>query len=105
MNNQNRFLDSSIPGESPEVFLPNLYQEGKIIHKGIFSPDYENFYYTESKTDFTNFNIKQLNKVDNKWSEPKEAFFNSKFEDHGMSFSPDGQTLYFSSTRPKCNSS
>ena len=41
-----------------------------------------------------------IKKVDGIWSSPKEAFFNSDYSEHGMSFSPDGNTMYFSSTRP-----
>lgn len=37
--------------------------------------------------------------VDGQWSEPTNAFFNSAADDHGMSFSPSGDELYFSSTR------
>ncbi len=41
-----------------------------------------------------------IRKKDREWSKPELAFFNSDHSEHGMSFSPDGNTLYFSSTRP-----
>lgn len=41
-----------------------------------------------------------IRKSNDQWSDPEMAFFNSEYSDHGMSFSPDGSTMYFSSTRP-----
>ncbi|MFK7770838.1 MAG: hypothetical protein AB8F94_01820 [Saprospiraceae bacterium] len=93
-------MTSKIPKAEPLVFMPNLVEDNKIIHKGIFSPGYKKYFYTESKSDFTKFNILEIQKTDNKWTAPREAFINSEFDDHGMSFSPDGNFLYFSSTRP-----
>ena len=41
-----------------------------------------------------------IEKVGDKWSHPQASFFNTVFSEHGMSFSPDGNSIYFSSTRP-----
>ena len=97
---ENQFLTNEIPSEEPVAFLPNIIPEGKLIHKGIFSPDLENYYYTISDTSFQQFDIYVVHKENGRWSSPEKAFFNSKYNDHGMSFSPDGNVLYFSSTRP-----
>ncbi|MFK7925669.1 MAG: TolB family protein [Bacteroidia bacterium] len=97
---KNQFLSPTIPGSQPLKYLPKLLQKDKIIHKGIFSPELNEFYFTVSNKDFTDFDIKAIHKIEAEWSLPQEAFFNSEFDDHGMSFSPDGTYLYLSSTRP-----
>jgi len=99
-NYEMEFLTEHIPTDIPLIFKQDLTPTGKIIHKGIFSPDLKAYYYTISDQDFQNFTVYVIHKKDGKWSEPKEAFFNSKYNEHGMSFSPDGNSIYFSSTRP-----
>ncbi len=94
------FLAEVIPNNMPIVFKEELIQENKIIHRGVFSPDLEHYYYTISDTSFQNFDVFRISKINGAWSNPKKAFFNSDYNDHGMSFSPNGNTFYFSSTRP-----
>ena len=88
---------------SLSTLLPKVNIEGKIIHRGVFSPDLDEYYYTLSDTNFQNFEIYVLQKNEDSWSAPQLAIFNSRFDDHGMSFSPDGNSIYFSSTRPVPN--
>lgn len=95
-----KFLTDIIPADSPIVFKAELIPENKIIHKGIFSPDFSEYYYTISDKDYNKFDVYVIKKTDGVWSEPQEAFFNSKYSEHGMCFSPDGNSIYFSSTRP-----
>lgn len=97
---KSQFLSQSIPKSQPLKYLPQLVEEDRIIHKGIFSPDLSEFYFTVSNKDFTDFDIKTIHKIGDQWSLPQEAFCNSEYDDHGMSFSPDAKHLYFSSTRP-----
>lgn len=84
----------------PKIFNPSIHSENQLIHKGIFSPDMTEYYFTLSDKNFQHFDVYSAKLVDGKWSKPRKAFFNSTFNDHGMSFSPSGNTLYFSSTRP-----
>ncbi|WP_026898223.1 TolB-like translocation protein [Daejeonella oryzae] len=93
-------LVNKIPDSRPLNFKKELVPNNKIIHRGIFSPDLKEYYFTISNKDFTDFDVLFIKKVKDKWSVPQEAFFNSDFNEHGMNFSPDGKTLYFSSTRP-----
>lgn len=95
-----QFLTEEIPNDTPIAFKKDLIPQNKLIHKGIFSPDLKEYYYTLSDKNFENFNVFKIEKANGVWSEPKEAFFNSNYNEHGMSFSPNGKTLYFSSTRP-----
>ena len=95
-----QFLTDKIPSHIPFEFKQNLVPENKLIHKGIFSPDLNEYYYTISDSNFEKFEVFVIKKNSGKWSEPKKAFFSSTYNEHGMSFSPDGNSIYFSSTRP-----
>ncbi|WP_160114765.1 PD40 domain-containing protein [Aquimarina sp. AU474] len=95
------FFKNSIPKDLPIPFMPELTAKNDLlIHRGVFSNDYTSYYYTVSDKSFKKFDVKVVTNSNGNWSQPKDAFFNSTFSDHGMSFSPDGNTLYFSSTRP-----
>ena len=99
-NTKMQFLTEEIPNKKPIEFKQDLIPKNKLIHKGIFSPDLQKYYYTISDKNFEQFEIFVIEKNHENWSAPKKAFFNSKYNEHGMSFSPNGNTLYFSSTRP-----
>ena len=83
----------------PLPYHPELVPKGKIVHRGIFSNDLKQYYITISDTAFSNFSVLVSQQVDGRWTEPEPAFFNTEYNEHGMSFSPDGQTLFYSSTR------
>ena len=99
-NIEQQFLTEKIPNEIPLAFKKEIIPENKIIHKGIFSPDLKEYYYTISNKNFDNFDIYKIEKNNGGWTDPEKAFFNSEYNEHGMSFSPDGNTIFFSSTRP-----
>lgn len=99
-NSKMKFLVNEVPDNHPIDFKQDLVPQNKLIHKGIFSPSLEEYYYTVSDKNFEHFDVYKIKKVNGKWSKPRKAFFNSEYNEHGMSFSPDGKSLYFSSTRP-----
>ena len=88
------------PKAIPIDFKKELIPKDKLIHKGIFSPDFQEYYYTLSDKGYHQFDVYVIKNQDGKWSAPQKAFFNSDHNEHGMSFSPDGKSIYFSSTRP-----
>lgn len=94
------FLRNRIPTYTPISFHLDTIPKNKIIHKAILSPDYESYYFVLSNPDFTNFDIYVSQKEDNVWGSPQKAFFNTTYDEHGISFSSDGNTIYFSFTRP-----
>lgn len=94
------YFNQTKPSKEPLTFLPGLILKNKIIHRGVFSPIEDKYYITISKKDFTEFEIKRVSFSNGKISHSQNAFFNSKYDDHGLSFSADGKTAYFSSTRP-----
>jgi len=85
---------------SPVAFLPDLVPENKLLHRGVFSPDMRKYFYTLSDRQFSHFDVYMVDIVEGIRSAPREAFFNTGYNEHGMAFSPDGTSLYFSSTRP-----
>lgn len=90
----------SLPHDAPHPFKPELTPNGMIIHGGSFSPDLQTYLYTLSDAQYQRFDVWMIERADDTWSQPKKAFFNSEFNEHGARLSPDGKTLYFSSTRP-----
>ncbi len=96
----NEYLTELAPTNNPIPYKPELIPNGMLVHRGIFSPDLEEYYYTISDKDFKKFKVKVVKKENGKWSDPKDAFFTSIYNEHGMSFSPDNKYIYFSSTRP-----
>jgi len=99
-NKEMNFLTTEIPDKKPIPFKQALTPEGKLIHKGIFSPDLNSYYFTISDKGFEKFDVYFIEKINGEWSEPQMAFFNTEYSEHGMSFAPDGNSIYFSSTRP-----
>lgn len=99
-NMQQRYLVSKTPDNIPIPFMSKLTPKNKLIHRGVFSSDFNSYYYTLSDKNFKQFDVYLVEKKGNEWTAPKKAFFNSRYNEHGMSFSPDGNSIYFSSTRP-----
>lgn len=95
-----KFLTEKVPKNIPIEFKSVLIPNNKLVHKGIFSPDFKEYYYTISDKNFQNFEVYTIKKGKKSWSQPVKAFFNSKYDEHGMSFAPNGNIIYFSSTRP-----
>lgn len=90
----------TIPEDSPLAFKKDIIPNGKLAHAGVFSPDMTEYYLTISDSLFTHFTVKVVKYENGEWSKPEDAFFNTPYNEHGVHFSPDGQWLFFSSTRP-----
>lgn len=84
----------------PLAYQPHLVPQGMLVHNGVFSADLQRYYYTLSDSQFSQFDVMVVERQNSQWSTPQKAFFNSSDNEHGMSFSADGNTLYFSYTRP-----
>lgn len=94
------YLVEKTPDDIPIPFNLELVPEDKLIHSGIFSNDLSEYYFTISDKNFLQFDVFVSRKQSGEWTAPEKAFFNSRFNEHGTSFSPDGKFIYFSSTRP-----
>nr|WP_298793109.1 hypothetical protein [uncultured Allomuricauda sp.] len=91
---------SAVPQEQPQLLAPELLMSPVTEYNGTFSPDGTEFYYTTdvAQNAYITF-TKMLS--DSTWSEPRIASFSGTFSDYDPLFSPDGNRIYFSSSRPK----
>ena len=90
----------ALPSSEPLEWKAELVEAGTLHHAGVFSPDLRSYYFTVSDAQFRRFDVKVIERTDDGWSEPRDAFFSSEHNEHGVAFSTDGRRLYFSSTRP-----
>ncbi len=93
-------LDANVPTDTPLVFGEGVVSTNNYEFAITFSPEMDELYFTRRKPKEDN-KIYAMQLVDGKWSAPKPAFFTANegwdFEPH---ISPDGDKLYFGSTRP-----
>ena len=93
-------LDAKIPTDIPLVFGEGIISTDSYEFAITFSPEMDELYFTRRKPGEDN-EIYAMKLVDGKWTNPKSAFFTATkgwdFEPH---ISPNGDKLYFGSTRP-----
>ncbi len=72
-----KYLTEDVPETKPLPFLPDLVSDEYLIHRGVFSNDLSEYYFTISDRQFQQFDIKVIKKRNNEWTDVEEAFFNS----------------------------
>ena len=95
------YLNQPPPGRYPVIFAPEIVSTSLEREFGItFTPDGNDIFFT--RTDGTNANNKiyWIRKTDNQWSIANPAPFSGVYPDLEPHVSPDGNYLFFSSTRP-----
>jgi len=95
-------LFSSI-GAEPEIFAEGTISTPNDEAGGVFSTDGSEFYFTvlNPTTTIARISLLCVSRWDGKkWGKPEVVPFSGKYFDLPARFSPDGRTLYFSSTRP-----
>ena len=104
-------------GHKPPGLKAELFNGGGLVEhpKGekrsfniSFSPDGEEMFFsyfkaTKEKPEPT-YEIKTFKLINNEWIGPKTASFSGQYSDVDISFSPDGNYIFFSSDRPQPNS-
>lgn len=93
------------PGASPVRLLPQISKPGQIEHSAVFSPDLQRLFFTASDASYRSFTVMTMTRRGDSWSEPLTAHFSGRYSDHGTFFSPRGDELLLSSTRPLPGSS
>lgn len=88
-----------VPTAFPQLLVPELIASPAEEYNGTFSPDGTEFYYTTDIPENAFITFTELQE-DNSWSEPKVASFSGVYSDYDPLFSPDGEKLFFSSSRP-----
>ncbi|WP_459209218.1 alpha/beta hydrolase-fold protein [Aquimarina rhabdastrellae] len=96
------FLGQKPPGLTPKIFAPGIISIDDHVSGSItFSPDMDELFFNRRKSDESH-NLYTMKLINGEWSVPAPAFFstNKEYLDFHSRFSPEGNRLYFGSTRP-----
>ncbi|MFC1564733.1 hypothetical protein ACFL6G_07330, partial [candidate division KSB1 bacterium] len=66
----------------------------------VFSPDGSEYFFTTDIDNNDTADIACMKRINNQWTKPEEALFNSKYNDNDICISPDGSKVFFRSWRP-----
>nr|WP_299382427.1 hypothetical protein [Allomuricauda sp.] len=88
------------PSATPKLLAPELLASPSTEYNGTFTPDGTVFFYTTDMPYNAYITFTKMQE-DSTWSEPRIASFSGTFSDFDPLFSPDGNRLYFSSSRPE----
>ncbi|MGD8539819.1 MAG: hypothetical protein PVI66_13970 [Candidatus Aminicenantes bacterium] len=91
------YLGQKPPGMIPKIFAPGIISTAKEELNSVFSLDGRAFYFARTKEDLNI--IYYSEQTNNQWKEPKIVPFSGSGDYVDMSFSPDGNRLYFCSNR------
>jgi dipeptidyl aminopeptidase/acylaminoacyl peptidase len=89
-----------LPADTPKLFAKGILSDGLSNRDFTISPKGDEIFFTLQQAHFASSTILHLVKKNDKWSEPEVASFSGRYRDLEAAFSPDGQTIYFSSDRP-----
>lgn len=96
----NAYLNEQLPGNIPQIFAEGIVSDNFGNRDVAISPQGDEIFFTlQSSTGIINA-ILYAHKLNGKWSAPEVAVFSGVYSDLEPAFSPDGNTLYFSSNRP-----
>jgi len=95
------YLGQSLPDSLPVLFAPSVMGTGMFTRDIAISPDGDELYYCISVGNYTYSTILFSKKEQGSWSKPAVAPFSAdaRILDLEPAFSPDGNRLYFLSTR------
>lgn len=94
------YPDAQLPADTTQLFAPGILSDGLSNRDFTISPKGDEIFFTLQQPRFASSTILYLTKNNGKWSNPEVASFSGKYRDLEAAFSPDGQTIYFSSDRP-----
>jgi hypothetical protein len=98
------YLGQAPPGLEPQIFAPGIVTlSDRSEWTGSFTPDGQEFYFTISNLSWTVNAVMVTSLVEGVWSTPTAASFSGQYIDWTVYPSPDGQRLFFSSSRPSNN--
>jgi hypothetical protein len=89
-----------LPADTPKLFAKGILSDGLSNRDFTISPKGDEIFFTLQQAHFASSTILRMVKKNDKWSEPEVASFSGRHRDLEAAFSPDGQTIYFSSDRP-----
>lgn len=89
-----------LPADTPKLFAKGILSDGLSNRDFTISPKGDEIFFSLQQAHFASSTILHLVKMNDKWTEPEVASFSGRYRDLEAAFSPDGQTIYFSSDRP-----
>lgn len=97
---QEVLLFANVPAE-PELFGPGIISDEYGNRDMALSPGGDELFYTlQYRGGFVFSTIMHCRKINGTWAKPEVASFCGQYNDLEPAFSADGNTLYFSSSRP-----
>lgn len=93
---QNLYLGLEPPGDTPELFAPNMVSTTREHSAGMFTPDGTEIWFARLSPTEILF-AKRIGAV---WSAPRTAPFSGEYPDLYPSLTADGDRLFFTSQRP-----
>lgn len=94
------YPDASLPADTLQVFAPGIISDGLSNRDMTMSSSGNELFFTLQQPRFVSSTILYMRKENGKWGKAMVAPFSGKYRDLEAAFSPDGQTIYFSSDRP-----
>lgn len=94
------YPDKSLPADTPRLFAKGILTDGLSNRDFTISPKGDEIFFSLQQPRFVTSTILYIQKKNGKWGKPEVAPFSGRYRDLEASFSPDGQTIYFSSDRP-----
>ena len=96
------YLGQTPPGVEAKLFAPGIVATGMNTRDIAMTPDGNELYFCVSIAGYSYAAILVSKRIDGRWTEPQVAPFsgNPEWTDLEPFISPDGQRLYFFSTRP-----
>ena len=98
------YPDATLPADTPRLFAKSVLTDGLSNRDFTISPKGDEIFFTLQQPRFVTSTILHLVKQNGQWAKPEVASFSGRYRDLEAAFSPDGQTVYFSSDRPLKNS-
>jgi len=94
------YLGQDPPGMQPRMFAPGIISTDGSEINSVFTPAGDEFYFTVW-TQETGTRIMVTRQLDGRWSTPEVASFSNHISDVDPAISHDGETVFFSTRRPR----
>ena len=94
------YFDLKKPGQTPELFAPDILYNISIFVSFCFSPDRKEVYFSLASQHFNNSKIWFMKQENGRWLPPRRAPFSGEYSEGSPFISPDGKRLFFYSNIP-----